>query len=428
MINIKAVKQLDADEKAGSIRFEKSYLYSTGLELRELKIVQRESDFTNGAEYRISLDNGKVFGEWTTLEKNLIQNYGDDEMTADETDRVWNPVHKHFVYTHFTRYFLGNHKDAYKASWGGEKTYFDHQYIVVTNEKGDTAVSKKLMMYEDGVDFDPENPRNPDFLYKNIGFLNQPAVMRCGDIIVPVGIPVSVGCRMAGLDVQRVFPSCPDKVRCVIVARGKFNPGTKEYDFTFSNPVILSDLRSSRGIDEPIIIELKSGRLLLVMRGANTDIPAWSTRIEPGTPAFKWYSYSDDGGKTFTEAEPWRFDNREVIYSPASISKFVRSAKNGKLYWIGNVTPPTTYGNFPRFPLNIAEVDETLGILKRDTLTVIDTRREGETDEVQLSNFFVFEDRESGILELTLSKIGQFDKSKEGRFFCESWKYEIDFE
>ena len=100
--------------------------------------------------------------------------------------------------------------------------------------------------------------------------------------------------------------------------------------------------------------------------------------------------------------------------------------KSGKLYWIGNITDHTVYGNFPRYPLQIVEVDEATGAAIRDSLTVIDTRREGETERIQLSNFEILEDRETGILEVTLCKLGQFDERSP--FFGESWQYDIEVE
>ena len=171
-------------------------------------------------------------------------------------------------------------------------------------------------------------------------------------------------------------------------------------------------------------MELKTGRLLLIMRGSNMKRERWNTRIADGTPSYKWASWSDDGGKTFTQPVPWHFDDGEPVYSSATISKFIRSTKNGKLYWIGNVTDKEkTYANFPRYPLHICQVDEHTALLKRDTLTVIDTRREGESEQVQLSNFTVFENRETHCFELTLTKTGQIDGAPP--YFAETWKYFI---
>lgn len=424
-MKIIATKLLDAKEGAGIINFSRKYTSSEGLSCKQFKKTQRESDYVNGNEYRISLDNGKTYGAWIPVENpTTAEMFGEDEMISDETERIWNPVHKHFVSVYWTRYFLEGHEKAYVAYWQrGECRFFDHQYITVSDNIDGDFLSRELMKYEGGVDFDSRNPRNPEFLEKNRGYINTPTVLKCGDIIVPISPSVRVGCEIAGIDVNRVFPSCPDIHRCVMIARGKYDEKCGRYKFTYSNPVILGDLRSSRGIDEPIVTELSSSRLLLVMRGSNVKSEKWKTRVEDGTPSFKWFSYSDDGGKTFTEPEPWRFDDREVIYSSATISQFIRSSKNGKLYWIGNITDNTAYGNFPRFPLYIAEVDEALGLLKKDSLQLIDTRRAGESNEVQLSNFSLIEDRESLNFELCLSKLGQFDKKRP--FYGESWKYEI---
>lgn len=424
MIKVKATKLFDADKERGCVKITKEYLSPDGLACREWREVHRESDYVNGKSYRISCDNGKTFGEWITVKKDGAEFYGDDEMISEDTKMLWNPVCRHYVYTHWSRYFLGGHELSYQKFWkSGKRTFFDHQYIAIKKEWSTAPESCKLVKYEAGEDFSRENPRNPEFLYKNLGFLNAPTVLSSGDIAVPVGIPVENACKMSGIDVNEVFPSCPSLHRAVIVARGKFNPKSREYDFSFSNPVILGDLESSRGIDEPIVTELKSGRLLLVMRGSNVRNEVWNTRIPEGTPSYKWYSYSDDGGKTFTEPTPWKFDCGKPIYSAATISEFIRSTKNGKLYWIGNISDEKAYGNFPRFPLYIAEVDDEVGVLKSETLTVIDTRREGETEKVQLSNFALHEDRENLDFVICLEKLGQFDESVP--FYGETWKYTV---
>ena len=264
-----------------------------------------------------------------------------------------------------------------------------------------------------------------NFLLNNRGFLNAPIVLKNGDIAVPVGLQMDHACEMLGLDVKEIFPSIPYIARGVMLCRGKYNEETKEYDFTFSKPCVISDLKSSRGFDEPIAYELKTGRILLIMRGSNMQYAPWSTRIADDAISYKWYAYSDDGGKTFTEPRPWEFDNGEKVTSSATISAFIRSSKNGKLYWVGNVTDPKiTKGNSPRFPLHICEVDEERTVLKRDTLTVIDTRREGESENVQLSNFTLFEDRETGEFEISLIKIAQEDGAPS--YFAETWKYLIN--
>lgn len=418
-----------AEEDKGIVLFRRTYTEPTGLACKQTRTVQYESDFANGEEYRISYDNGRTWGEWQeSARTNYFVRYGEDEVSRENGSyeiEFWNPVHNHFVGCMMTRYYMNGHEEAYKAWWSeGALTFFDHQYLFVRRPSEDKPYRCDLIQYEDGALFDSENPRNPEYLYKNRGYINHPIVLSNGDIAIPVGVPVETCCRMAGVDVKRVFPSRPKIFLGVVVAIGHFNPETQGYNFSFSNPIILDDLRSARGIDEPQLVELKSGRLLLVMRGSNAMSKGWETRVEKGTPSFKWYAWSDDGGTTFTEVYPWHFDDGEVIYSSATISQFVRHGKNGKLYWIGNITDYTAYGNDPRYPLQIVEVDENTGTAIKGSLTIIDTRREGESEEVQLSNFHVLENRETGKLELTLCKYGQYDASKP--FFGESWLYEID--
>ena len=70
--------------------------------------------------------------------------------------------------------------------------------------------------------------------------------------------------------------------------------------------------------------------------------------------------------------------------------------------------------------------DDQYGYLIKETLTEIDTRREGETAHIELSNFDVFEDRETGVIEVSLCKGGQyvFDYTKANA--GEAWRYLID--
>jgi hypothetical protein len=215
-----------------------------------------------------------------------------------------------------------------------------------------------------------------------------------------------------------------------VVARGHWNAEKQDFEFTYSNPIIISDTQSSRGFMEPQLATLKSGRMVLVLRGSNFMYEPWNTRISPYAPNFKWYAYSDDGGRTFSPAMPWHFDTREVVYSPASISSFFRSKKNGKLYWIGNVysDPSRVYANDPRDILQICEVDDTHGHLIKETMQVIDTVREGQTD-VELSNFSIVENRETLNLELRLAKIDIDGKLQDdGFWYSEAWEYIIHFE
>lgn len=434
MIKVKAIKTFDAKE-GGITKSVRTYLHHDGLACMQAILTQDECDFPPFGKFRVSEDNGKTYGDWQKIPKEKTYKfYGNDEVIEDldlqRCVKVWNPVHKHYVRTYFHRYFIDGHEKAYEAFWGGKldgtQGMYDHQYIRIYRENEETHYAQQLLKYEEGEDFDENNPRNPAFLTKNNGYVNPPLVLKNGDILVAVGARVDVCCKMAGLDVNEVFPSAPQNFKGLIIARGVFNKQTELYDFTFSRPIILSDLQSSRGIDEPTIAELEDGKILIVMRGSNMQEPAWNTRILKGAPAVKWFVYSTDGGKTFTPPAPWYFDDGEIVYSSATISELFRLKKNGKLYWVGNITGYASRGNWPRWPLYICEVDEKEGTLKKDTLTMIDTRREGETWNMQLSNFWIMEDRETGKVEISLTKVGQFDAQKP--FYGEGWLYELTFE
>jgi len=62
-------------------------------------------------------------------------------------------------------------------------------------------------------------------------------------------------------------------------------------------------------------------------------------------------------------------------------------------------------GNSPRYLLVIAEIDEARGWVKRQSMTIIDKREEGEPESLQLSNFGLYEDRETGEIVLTMARL-----------------------
>ena len=86
--------------------------------------------------------------------------------------------------------------------------------------------------------------------------------------------------------------------------------------------------------------------------------------------------------------------------------RLIRHTVTGKLYWVGNLSAGPPRGNSPRYPLAIAEVDETIPALKRSTVTAIDDRQPGESPRLQLSNFSLLENRETHALEVYLTRIG----------------------
>ncbi|MFC1452975.1 hypothetical protein ACFLSJ_06475 [Verrucomicrobiota bacterium] len=398
------------------------YVCGTGLRRVEQRSLQRESDWSSAVFERFSDDNGRSWSAWKDVYRQGHDIRGEDEITTYSGLETYNAEFKHFVSVGMRRIFFGGHHEAYRVYWGrGEAGFVDHSLMAVRKDGSDER-SVEPVKYETGADFDPENRRDPAYVDHNQAYMaNGVDVMENGEIVFPIAADVRSCCRIRGLDVNEVFPSCPDIMKGMIVARGRFNEERGNYDLTFSRPVVISDLKSSRGVCEPESVMLPSGRILAVFRGSNVEREEWHTRIEPGTPSHKWYCYSDDGGMTFTEPAPWHFDNREVFYSAATISRFVRSTTDGKLYWIGNISDHTASANHPRHPLVMAEVNER-GLLVKDSLATIDKREEGDSEALQLSNFSFLQDRETGLIELTLAKLGQ----REGHtWWADTYRYFI---
>jgi len=151
--------------------------------------------------------------------------------------------------------------------------------------------------------------------------------------------------------------------------------------------------RSSRGAFEPTIAELPDGRILMVMRGSSTR----------STPGRKWFSISRDGGFTWEPIQPWTYSDGTPFFSPSSCSQLLPHS-SGRLYWLGNITPRPPAGNSPRYPFVVGLVDPAGGLLVRDSVAVIDDRREGDSDRLMLSNFMACEDRETGDILLHMSR------------------------
>jgi len=405
--------------------------------LHEEKVHAKECDYACATYHRTSSDKGKTWSEWT-------KNFNDaedgrhwqvegsaegDEYTGLSFNSVTDPVSGCRFGVGGSTYYLKGHNKGYFAMWGkGEDNLRSHGYWYVKHPDG-REVTRMFELEEGGCDYDPKNPRNPGFLDKNRCFAGDIRTLPDGDICFNLFPTVRLACKLGGVDVNGFFPSSPDLHVAMIVVRAHWNAEKDDYDFTYSNPIMLSDLQSSRCIMEPHMTILPNGRWLLVVRGSNMQLDVWNTRIGKSAPGYKWYTFSDDGGRTFAPLMPWHFDTGEVIYSSASIHRFYRCPKNNKLYWIGNIIddPSIIDGNEPRYPLQICQVDEEEGVLIKDTLTVIDTIRDGQTG-VELSNFQLLEDPDTKELEMRMTKINFNGKTQEeGFWYSEAWEYFIEF-
>ena len=165
--------------------------------------------------------------------------------------------------------------------------------------------------------------------------------------------------------------------------------------WTCSQRIVGEPARTTRGLIEPTIAELADGSILMVMRGSND--------AAHDVPGHKWMAQSHDGGQTWTTPAPWTYDDGVAFHSPSACSQLL-PCSDGRLLWMGNITPRNPQGNRPRYPLVLGEVDRTSGLLIRDSVAVIDARQEGEHELLTLSNFYAREDRETGDLLLHLPR------------------------
>lgn len=173
---------------------------------------------------------------------------------------------------------------------------------------------------------------------------------------------------------------------------------------------------STRGMMEGTIAELSSGRLAMVLRGSNAGAPTLA--------GYKWLSFSEDGGESWSRARPLACDNGEVPQSSSTGSSLFRSRQNGKLYWMGNLCTAgeRAEGNMPRSPLILCEVQEEPFALKKDTFFVIDECAAHEEPTVQHSNFKFYLDRQSDDLVVYLTRYSE--RGSQGRDWMKADQYQ----
>ncbi len=404
------------------------YLDAEGTVRKEIKEFQSQDDTADYREYRFSYDNGKTWTEWVREPLPAREKVGNDEIDENlgyqNAQHVYNPIVGHFVSLQCQFIYIDGYAATEAHYWAGY-TRPMHSFLMIEDADG-TAHERVLVKYEEGADYSRALYRYTDYLTTNISRGSDLIVLENGDILFNLCIPVNTACKLAGLNLQDVFPTTGGlgHAWALLVARGVWNANTQQYDITYSEPIIMDDTLSTRGLSEPMFAELSDGKIFCIFRNSTDKVSGWTCRLDANAPACKYYVISEDGGKTFSEPKPWCYENGEIVYSPASICQVVKSEVNDKLYWIGNAcTKGEINGAYPRFPLLIIEIDQETGLAIRNSMVLIDTRREGETDKVQLSNFCILEDCEAGTLEIYLSKLGQFPGKP--TYECETWKYTV---
>jgi hypothetical protein len=393
-----------------------------GLRRREIHVNQALDDIQEGVRERFSEDNGRAWSPMTprkTTSDDLQQN--GCRMAEAPYSTIYDPVSRKTIETFNRTIFLADPGKSLQATVRGDIKSYDHALYRLSDDEGHAWLEPRLFTYEKGAPFNPDNWADPAFLTHNRMDCSYDMIKLADSRLgFPVYVPVpykedeedrKVCTRVPWFDTGKGY------VLGAMCFFGTWNRQKNDYEWTQSKPVFVPRRVSTRGLTEPALAQLTDGRLLLEMRGSNA-------RLDPvKSPSRKWISLSKDGGKTWSPVTDLRYDTGEQFYAPSSFARIIRSSKTGKLYWIGNISREPARANGPRYPLYIAELDETKVALKKSTLTVIDDRGPTDTVEVQMSNFSLLENRETKDLELYLTRYQE--RSVKSPFDADAYKYTL---
>ncbi|MCE9603345.1 MAG: hypothetical protein K8U03_00405 [Planctomycetia bacterium] len=353
------------------------------LELCEMQSLEVLDDVGESIQSRWSSDNGRTWSEPVATQASNNVEYAGVKVWEGGLATNYDPTSKRLVQIWLRQIQQG-------------QLYHNFSYSRTSRDLGRTWSSPTQMRYEEGPDFDPRKPLNEAFLNHNEAYYGSNILIHSSGVLLHC-----LAHTNAVNDPKN--DSRPWRMGSRLMI-GRWQADRREYAWTPGAAVEISPDRSARGLMEPDVAELKDNRILVVWRGSDRGWDGSKSK-EPGR---KWFSLSTDGGMTLSAPKPWHYDDGTPFYSSSSFHRFIRLGSNGKLYWLGNINVGVPNGNSPRYPLLIAEVDETTVTLKKQTISVVDDRDPNKNSlDFQLSNFSLFENRETYELELFLTAYGQ---------------------
>jgi hypothetical protein len=367
------------------------------LRREEFLCFETSSDWNAGQQARTSDDNGCTWTDYRLYhDKWPMQSGWSKEQIPFAT--CYDPVSARTLQFVFQRLLCGDGDDG--VDWGAAgQAYFDHGFYQLSDDEGRTWGELLQLRYQDGARFDPDNWIDPAYLQANTMYGGYQAIpTRDGTIIYP-----AVGVDMAITDQGHT-----ETVSGAVCFIGRWDSVAGQYSWRASAPMGLPLRSSGRGLMEPSLAELADGRLLMIFR-TSIDMDPQHPDRKVEEPGRKHLSISEDGGLTWSAITDLRYDNGEQFYSPSAFCRTIRHSRTGKLYWFGNICPNPPTGNMPREPLQIAELDEEIPAIRKETVTVIDDRgpQEDVAEQFQLSNFHLLENRQTGEFELYLTRYGE---------------------
>jgi hypothetical protein len=366
---------------------------------RGANMIQRSShssrsDISDYPDYtRASRDHGRTWSGWeeTTPFTEEADTYISD---TNEICRVYSSVAGHHVRMSLRRSYLKEQpEDIRHLEVQDRKNFFDHVYCELSDDGCRTWHSRQQMRYESAPEETEESRSDAQFLRLNemMGTINTRAlVLPTGRIVHPVMIH-SGKCGTPGHNTEGLF----GLKYCTLPLVADWDGISGRYAWSHAAPLSVTPDTSSRGIFEPYVVRLTDGRLFLDMRGSST----------PSTAGRRWSSLSDDDGRTWSGAVPLRYDTGESFYSPSAMTRMIRSTKTGGLYWVGNICATEPRGNWPRYPLCMALVDEEKCAIVRSSLETLDTKGRDDSADLKLSNFVLIENRETLDLEIYCTRL-----------------------
>ncbi|MBW1769612.1 MAG: exo-alpha-sialidase [Deltaproteobacteria bacterium] len=362
-----------------------------GLELEEMMSWQAASDTPYHPQRRWSSDNGRTWSDFEPLPE-TISHIGSARIYWGAGSVAYDSASRKTVSIWLRQTQLGDGRA------------YNHCFLRISENLGRTWGGPQLLKYEPGADLDPADPLNSDFLNNNQAYFPQNIELLRDESLLVAGAAACIGddvslSELNPHNISAYFAPADSRNLGGVNFVGRWNPGEARYDWTASDVIWAPRHVASRGLMEPSVAELTDGRWLTVYRCSNQNI----TDHDDGR---KRYTLSTEGGTTLSDLMELAYDDGTRFYSPSSIHQLIRHSQTGKLYWIGNISTSPVNGNLPRYPLVIAEVDEVNVALKRDTVTLIDTRRSGESSSLQLSNFSVIENRQTNQFEIMLTRLG----------------------
>lgn len=355
------------------------YTRRDGVEKMRYRMLQSKSDKMDAMERSFSSDNGRT---WSAPEAVVLKRKTAVGFERKGHKAGWiDPVNGRLL-------FMGG-RSVLPTDSPLESLTRGQIWYSVSNDGGRTFAIEEQVIQE-GAGYTSEHPLDGVWLGRNAVAYGdrggRPIRTRRGHVLQPVQI------TLPGENGKPANPGGGYTYTESAVLIGTWQDDGR-MKWQLSQRVSNTPEQSSRGALEPTIAELPDRRVLMVMRGSNTKT----------TPGFKWHSFSADGGFTWSAIQPWTYSDGKRFFSPSSCSQLVTHS-NGRIYWLGNITPKPPQGNGPRYPFVIGRVDLATGLLIRESIVTIDDRREGDNAALILSNFMAHEDRENGDILLHMSR------------------------